>query len=283
VQGGECDGRGSSRKRWRNEQSGRLCVVPPDGGRASAGAAAVRVLRAGSTEDWQDPVTSKARQREQAEALVRGCGQIVAELFDVGQSRAVAWARRPQSAALVAQLADPDRDRDAVVIGEYERAFYGSQYAAMALLFEHSTSSAAGPGCPAGRPRTCSRPRPVGRHCTSCAIRRSSRCRGPSQHAHAGGQVRSHVGGVAGQVRAAVCRGLGRVAGAERSGATSVMIALNMLGTTNLAWWPDRAQCPIPLLTCGGPEPMRQAESSCLTESGPDRLEARRCLTESGP
>jgi len=82
-------------------------------------------------EDWQDPVTSRARQREQAEALVRGHGQIVAEFFDVGESRTVAWARRPQSAALVAQLADPDRGWDAVVIGEYERAFYGSQYAAM--------------------------------------------------------------------------------------------------------------------------------------------------------
>ena len=90
-----------------------------------------------STEDWQDPVTSRVRQREQAEALVRGHGVIVAELFDVGESRTVAWARRPQAAALVAQLADADRGWDAVVIGEYERAFYGSQYAAMAPLFEH--------------------------------------------------------------------------------------------------------------------------------------------------
>jgi site-specific DNA recombinase len=90
-----------------------------------------------STEDWQDPVTSRARQREQAEALVRGHGAIVAEFFDVGESRTVAWARRPQAAALVAQLADPGRGWDAVVIGEYERAFYGSQYAAMAPLFEH--------------------------------------------------------------------------------------------------------------------------------------------------
>src|SRR6266581_7666612 len=38
---------------------------------------------------------------------------------------------------LVAQLADPERGWDAVVIGEYERAFYGSQYASMAPLFEH--------------------------------------------------------------------------------------------------------------------------------------------------
>jgi len=90
-----------------------------------------------STEDWQDPVTSPARQREQAEALVRGHGVVVAELFDVGESRTVAWARRPQAAALVAALADPDRGWNAVVVGEYERAFYGSQYAAMAPLFEH--------------------------------------------------------------------------------------------------------------------------------------------------
>ena len=90
-----------------------------------------------STEDWQDPVTSRARQRAQAEALVRGYGVIVAELFDVGESRTVAWSRRPQAATLVAQLADPGRGWDAIVMGEYERAFYGSQYAAMAPLFEH--------------------------------------------------------------------------------------------------------------------------------------------------
>ena len=90
-----------------------------------------------STEDWQDPVSSPARQREQAGALVRGRGIIVAEFFDTGESREVAWARRPQAAALVAQLADPGRGWDAIVIGEYERAFYGSQYALMAPLFEH--------------------------------------------------------------------------------------------------------------------------------------------------
>jgi hypothetical protein len=80
---------------------------------------------------------SRARQREQAAALVAGRGRIVAEFFDIGQSRALAWARRPQAAALVAALADPDRGWDAIVIGEYERAFYGGQYAAMAPLFEH--------------------------------------------------------------------------------------------------------------------------------------------------
>jgi DNA invertase Pin-like site-specific DNA recombinase len=90
-----------------------------------------------STEDYQDPVSSRARQRDQAAALVAGFGLIVAEFFDVGWSRVLAWARRPQAAALLAALADPGRGFDAIVIGEYERAFYGSQYAAMAPLFEH--------------------------------------------------------------------------------------------------------------------------------------------------
>jgi len=44
----------------------------------------------------------------------------------------------PQAAAaLIAALAEPGRGWDAVVIGECERAFYGSQYALMAALFEH--------------------------------------------------------------------------------------------------------------------------------------------------
>jgi site-specific DNA recombinase len=116
---------------WAEESGRRRAGGPARGG--------LRFVFYGrvSTEDWQDPVTSRARQREQAEALVRGHGVIVAEFFDAGQSRTVAWGRRPQAAALVALLADPGRDWDAIVIGEYERAFYGSQYAAMAPLFEH--------------------------------------------------------------------------------------------------------------------------------------------------
>jgi site-specific DNA recombinase len=41
------------------------------------------------------------------------------------------------AAAMAAALADPGRGWDAIVIGENERAFYGSQYASMAALFEH--------------------------------------------------------------------------------------------------------------------------------------------------
>ena len=90
-----------------------------------------------STEDWQDPGTSRARQLQQALMLAAGVGVITAEFFDTGESRTLPWARRPRAAALVAQLADPERGWDAVVIGEYERAFYGNQYASMAPLFEH--------------------------------------------------------------------------------------------------------------------------------------------------
>jgi hypothetical protein len=72
-----------------------------------------------STEDHQDPVTSRARQRDQAGALVAGYGRIVAEYFDSAQSRVLPWARRPQAAALVVAMADPDREFDAIVIGEY--------------------------------------------------------------------------------------------------------------------------------------------------------------------
>ena len=90
-----------------------------------------------STEDHQDPVTSRARQSDQADALVAGHGRIVAGFFDIGQSWVLPRARRPRAAALVAAMADPDRAFDAIVVGEYERAFYGSQYALMLPLFEH--------------------------------------------------------------------------------------------------------------------------------------------------
>jgi site-specific DNA recombinase len=114
------------------ERTGRRAVTGPVRGR-------LRFAFYGrvSTEDYQDPVTSRARQRDLAGALVAGNGRIVAEYFDIAQSRTLSWARRPQAAALLAAMADPDRGFDAIVIGEYERAFYGGQYAAMAPLFEH--------------------------------------------------------------------------------------------------------------------------------------------------
>ncbi|WP_280702885.1 recombinase family protein [Kitasatospora sp. GP82] len=90
-----------------------------------------------STEDHQDPATSRAWQLLRAESLVSGHGRIVAEFFDVGHSRSLPWARRPEAAQLPAAMADPDRGFDAIVIGSSERAFHGNQFTVMAPLFEH--------------------------------------------------------------------------------------------------------------------------------------------------
>jgi site-specific DNA recombinase len=121
---------------WRAGGVGRT-VGPPPGGGGRARALRFAFYGRVSTEDWQDPVTSLGRQWEQSEALVRGHGRVVAEFCDVGESRSVAWGRRPQAAEVIAALADPDRGWDAVVVGEYERAFYGSQYAMVTPLLQH--------------------------------------------------------------------------------------------------------------------------------------------------
>lgn len=88
-----------------------------------------------STEDWQDPVSSRARQLTQAQSLVAGHGRITAEYFDAGQSRVLPWARRPQAAALLAAMADPDRGFDAVVVCEYALDGYDLRLAAVTSLW----------------------------------------------------------------------------------------------------------------------------------------------------
>ncbi|MDT7762242.1 MAG: site-specific recombinase, partial [Mycobacterium sp.] len=125
-----------------------------------------------STEDWQDPVTSRARQLAQAVMLMAGRRVIVAEFFDTGQHRVLAWPRRPRVAAFVAALADPNRGWDALVIGEYERAFYGSQYASMAPLSSTTVSSCGRPKLAGGS--TCT-PKTTRRPCSRWARRPSGR------------------------------------------------------------------------------------------------------------
>ena len=71
-----------------------------------------------STAEFQDPVTSRALQRELAATLVAGHGRVTAEFFDVGVSCRVAWERRPQAAALLEGAQSPNRLFDAVVVGE---------------------------------------------------------------------------------------------------------------------------------------------------------------------
>lgn len=87
-----------------------------------------------STSGFQDPATSRAWQVAAAAELVDGHGVIVCEYFDVGISRETPWAERPQAAALLAAITGPDRDFDALVVGEYERAFCGRQLTQMESL-----------------------------------------------------------------------------------------------------------------------------------------------------
>ena len=100
-----------------------------------------------STEDYQDPVSSRRWQVDFAAELVAGRGRIVAQYFDVGYSREVSWAARPEAARLLAALADPDRGFKAIVVGEYTRAFHGSQAINLApLLQTHGAPAPSGTG-----------------------------------------------------------------------------------------------------------------------------------------
>ena len=91
-----------------------------------------------STEDLQDPTSSRRWQYERARVLIEPQGgQIVAEYFDIGQSRSLPWKRRPEAARLLEDFKDPSRRFDAVVIGEPARAFYGNQFGLTFPVFTH--------------------------------------------------------------------------------------------------------------------------------------------------
>lgn len=91
-----------------------------------------------STEDQQDPESSRAWQLTRSRTLIEPReGAIVAEYFDVDDSRSIPWQRRPRATALLAELKNSDRGFDAIVIGEPHRAFYGNQYGLTFPLFEH--------------------------------------------------------------------------------------------------------------------------------------------------
>jgi hypothetical protein len=63
---------------------------------------------------------------DSAAGVIAGRGTIVVEYFDIDYSRSLPWTQRPQAAALLSALTDPNCGFDAVVIGEYERAFCGN-------------------------------------------------------------------------------------------------------------------------------------------------------------
>jgi DNA invertase Pin-like site-specific DNA recombinase len=91
-----------------------------------------------STKEHQDSDTSRRWQLECAQDVIARAGQIVAEFFDVGFSRRRPWPSRPEASKLLAAVTGHHCLFDAVVIGEYERAFCGRQVFPIAtLLREH--------------------------------------------------------------------------------------------------------------------------------------------------
>ncbi|WP_329101498.1 recombinase family protein [Micromonospora sp. NBC_01699] len=91
-----------------------------------------------STEDNQDPESSRGWQLSRANALIQPHGgRIAMEFFDVGQSRSLPWQRRTQASLLLTALRNPSRGFSAVVVGEPHRAFYGNQFGLTVPLFTH--------------------------------------------------------------------------------------------------------------------------------------------------
>lgn len=89
-----------------------------------------------STKEHQDPETSRRWQLECANQVIAGLGNIVVEYVDVGVSRRRSWRRRPQAALLLDAVSRGKPGFDAVVVGEYERAFCGRQAFEIAELFQ---------------------------------------------------------------------------------------------------------------------------------------------------
>ena len=91
-----------------------------------------------STEDQQDPTSSKQWQMARAESILpAGRRHRRRVLRHRAESSRLPWKRRPESLALLQALKQPDRGFDAVVIGEPARAFYGQQFGDTFPLFTH--------------------------------------------------------------------------------------------------------------------------------------------------
>ena len=113
-------------------------VLPVPGLEPAAPARRFGFLGRVSTEDNQDPQASYNWQKSRSRALIEPGGIIVAEYFDIGQSRSLPWKRRPRAARAARPIwPNSGRGFDAVVIGEPQRAFYGNQYSLMLPVFAH--------------------------------------------------------------------------------------------------------------------------------------------------
>ena len=91
-----------------------------------------------STDDNQSPEDSKCWQISLGTSLVAGRAEITSVVHDTDVSRALPWDRRPQASRLLAEMANPDRGWDGIVIGEPQRAFGNAmQYQTVAAAMEY--------------------------------------------------------------------------------------------------------------------------------------------------
>ncbi|MBP2352632.1 hypothetical protein JOF29_003715 [Kribbella aluminosa] len=75
-----------------------------------------------STENNQDPATSKAWQLGEAQRFVEPLGgEVVEEFFDIGQSGSLPWERREQASEVLRALKNRDRGWQGLVVGEATR------------------------------------------------------------------------------------------------------------------------------------------------------------------
>lgn len=89
-----------------------------------------------STEDNQDPETSLGWQLGNACTFVEPLGgHVVAEYFDIGQSRSVPWDRREEASRLLGELKNPNRRWRSVVVGGGTRCWFGDQFSLIAPRF----------------------------------------------------------------------------------------------------------------------------------------------------
>ena len=106
-----------------------------------------------STKEHQHSDTSRGWQLECAQDVIAGFGVVVAEFIDVGFSRRRPWPNRPQAAAPLAVVTGGRCPFDAIVVGEYERAFCGRQVFPIAELLHPPCAAVAAGDAGTGRPR----------------------------------------------------------------------------------------------------------------------------------
>jgi hypothetical protein len=96
---------------------------------SAGGVGRLAVLWPLSTEDNQDPATSKAWQMGEAARFVEPLGgEIVEEFFDIGQSRSLPWERRAEANRTLQALKHPERGWDGLVVGEATGCWFSNQF-----------------------------------------------------------------------------------------------------------------------------------------------------------